>query len=381
MMSSSGMNVSLRDLDEPRQHLLGHLHAREHLVVEVGVAQPHDQAQRQVRDVRERPSGADRERRQDREDLLAEVALEHLARRARLLAADDPDPVLGERRADHVGELARVAAVLLAHLLGDPLEHLGRGQPVGPAGVDPGLDLVVDAGDADHEELVEVGDEDREELQALDQRQRLVLGELEHAVVEVEPRQLAVDVQRWDRVSVAWPAVGDARSRPSPSACRDLESSGRSRSCQPLSRTTRSRSARRAAAASTSSPFAIPARPPFRIRACAPVRSWSVSENEGSWPTSSTSPSPAISSWTSNGSPASAGSIVDLDAERLARAAARSAARAAWGWSGRRRCAYPRRLRAMSRGLGLAHAALGQRALVVGIRRRLRRGAATRACL
>ena len=81
-------------------------------------------------------------------------------------------------------------------LLGDPLEHLGRRQAVGAAGVDPRLDLVVDPGDADHEELVEVGDEDRQELDPLHQRQRLVLGELQHAVVEVEPRQLAVDVQR-----------------------------------------------------------------------------------------------------------------------------------------------------------------------------------------
>ena len=66
----------LGDLDEPRQDLLGDLDAREHLVVEVGVVQADDQAERQVRDVRERPARADRQRRQHREDLLAEVALD-----------------------------------------------------------------------------------------------------------------------------------------------------------------------------------------------------------------------------------------------------------------------------------------------------------------
>ncbi len=85
--------------------------------------------------------------------------------------------------------------VLLADGVVDPAQDLGRGQAVGPARVDPGIELVVDAGDADLEELVEVGDEDREEFQPLDQRQMLVLGELQHPVVEIQPRQLAVDEQ------------------------------------------------------------------------------------------------------------------------------------------------------------------------------------------
>ena len=95
--------------------------------------------------------------------------------------------MLGELWPDDVAELVRVTAVELAHLLGDALERLGRQQPVGAAGIDPGLDLVVDTGHADHEELVEVGDEDGQELDPLHQRQRLVLGELQHAVVEVQP--------------------------------------------------------------------------------------------------------------------------------------------------------------------------------------------------
>ncbi len=79
---------------------------------------------------------------------------------------------------DPLAVLASVRGVELADPLGDPGQHLGGGEAVRAAGVDPGLDLVVDAGHPDHEELVEVRDEDGEELHPLDQRQRLVAGEL-----------------------------------------------------------------------------------------------------------------------------------------------------------------------------------------------------------
>ena len=166
-----------------------------------------------------------------------------------------------------------VAAILAGGRARDPLEHLGGEQAVGAARVDPRLDLVVDAGDADHEELVEVGDEDRQELHALDQRQRLVLGELEHAVVEVEPRELAVDEQPGSRIpggclgvhagpgGAAWPfpsaVVSCRRRRPrlmrAPPGRRPIAASSAGRR------------------STTSSPLAIPASPPFFIRACAPV--------------------------------------------------------------------------------------------------------------
>ena len=103
--------------------------------------------------------------------------------------------MLGELGADDADELLGVPAVLRADAVVDAREDLGGGQAVGAASVDPGIDLVMHAGDADHEELVEVRDEDGQELQPLDQRQRLVLGELQDAVVEVQPGELAVDVE------------------------------------------------------------------------------------------------------------------------------------------------------------------------------------------
>ena len=67
-------------------------------------------------------------------------------------------------------------------------------------GRDPAPSLVVDrrfqSGDADHEELVEVRRGDRGELDALQQRLRRVGRFLEHALVERQPGQLAVDEQR-----------------------------------------------------------------------------------------------------------------------------------------------------------------------------------------
>ena len=53
---------------------------------------------------------------------------------------------------------------------------------------------------ADHEELIEVVREDRREACALDDRQVLVLGKFEDALVELQPAQLAVEeavVRQW----------------------------------------------------------------------------------------------------------------------------------------------------------------------------------------
>ena len=60
--------------------------------------------------------------------------------------------------------------------------------------------LVVQRADADHEELVEVVREDRGEARAFDDRQVLILGKLEDALVELQPAQLTVEetvVRQW----------------------------------------------------------------------------------------------------------------------------------------------------------------------------------------
>jgi hypothetical protein len=56
------------------------------------------------------------------------------------------------------------------------------------------LQLVEQARDPDHEELVEVRAEDREELDALQQRVGRILRFFQHALLEFQQAELAVDV-------------------------------------------------------------------------------------------------------------------------------------------------------------------------------------------
>ncbi len=81
-----------------------------------------------------------------------------------------------------------------------PLAHqreLLFGEPavVGPF-VHLGRHLLHQARNADHEELVEVGPVDRDELEAFEQRVPLVQRLFEDALVELQPRRLAIDVER-----------------------------------------------------------------------------------------------------------------------------------------------------------------------------------------
>ena len=75
--------------------------------------------------------------------------------------------------------------------LGELLVH---GHPVGAQRGNTGSTLLDQAADSDLKELVEVAARDGEELRPLEQRARAVLGELEHAGVEVEPAEVPVDV-------------------------------------------------------------------------------------------------------------------------------------------------------------------------------------------
>ena len=45
-----------------------------------------------------------------------------------------------------------------------------------------------------HEKLVEIGGKDRQVSGAFEKRNRLVLGKLEHAVIEIEPAYFAIEI-------------------------------------------------------------------------------------------------------------------------------------------------------------------------------------------
>ena len=132
-------------------------------VAALGVAQQHAEAEREVGDVGEGPAEADHQRRQRREDLLVEAGVDLapllLAGGARGRRCGSPrsssagrstPPKQACRRRSSSSTRAWIASIC----------SLGA-QTVGAAGVDPGVELVEEAGDPDHEELVEVGGVDR----------------------------------------------------------------------------------------------------------------------------------------------------------------------------------------------------------------------------
>ena len=116
---------------------------------------------------------------------------------------------LGDR--DHGDPLLIEGWRDLAHeQIGAPLEEASRplvnrtqlltgGHAVGRGLGEGRVDLLLQAGDADLEELVDVLAQDRQEAHPLEQRQGFVLRHGEHAFVKVELRQLSVQVPRLGR--------------------------------------------------------------------------------------------------------------------------------------------------------------------------------------
>ncbi len=136
----------------------------------------------------------DRERRQDREDLVEEPLAEGVVVLRDRGVVDDldaldrqlpPDVGVDRRQLVDEGEDAVARGVELL---------LGR-SPVGRVGGAADLRLLAQPGDPHLEELVEVAGEDGQELDALEQRIALVACLEEHAGVEFQPRELSVEVR------------------------------------------------------------------------------------------------------------------------------------------------------------------------------------------
>jgi hypothetical protein len=130
------------------------------------------------------------ERRQHRRDAVVEdVGHLGLLLGSQLLPAEQVDSVLRQAR---LQDVAKAARFLFEHG-DDPLTH--RQEQV--ALLLRGVALVArrrpDQGHPLHEELVQVRREDREELDPLEQRRALVERLLQHAPVELEPAEIAVD--------------------------------------------------------------------------------------------------------------------------------------------------------------------------------------------
>jgi hypothetical protein len=88
----------------------------------------------------------------------------------------------------------------LIHLLErastDGCQFLLRVQPIDRDIVNAGAIFLEDGGDAHHEELIEVRSGNRQELHPLEQRMIGILGLRQHALIELEPAEFAVDEER-----------------------------------------------------------------------------------------------------------------------------------------------------------------------------------------
>ena len=218
MISSSSTNAapSAPAIRTSRGRPGRHLHDRQPMVrSRRRRARAAARVQAERRQQRKRPRDVDRQRRQHRQDaprertrrapalrivrVASRRAAGSRAPRAPAAAPSRDEPIERRRRTRAPGRGPRRAA-------GPASGRRGRAtcrRPRPPAS---------SAGDAHHEELVEVRRGDRGELDALEQRRRRIGRLLEHALVERQPRQLAVDEQRWCRARVG--ASRDDSRRP-----------------------------------------------------------------------------------------------------------------------------------------------------------------------
>ncbi len=140
-------------------------------------------------------AGVDGQRRQHREDLaLEDQAQVPFVRVGEVLEAAEDDALAFQGGQDVFFQAAVGFGGHAPDGLLDAFELLLDRHVVGAGAVgDAGLHFLLQAADADHEELVEVGLENGEELEAFQQRNARVLRLLQDAPVKFEPTQLAVD--------------------------------------------------------------------------------------------------------------------------------------------------------------------------------------------
>ena len=189
------------------------LHDGELAVAAEGVLalQAHDEVQALVLDARERARRVEPERAQHRLDLALEVLLQPL-RRPRASSPSRPsrsDALARERRQQHL--------VQAAVLLGDQAQRRARGSPRAARANDmpsaanwpePSSSSCLRPATRISKNSSRLLRGDAQEAQPLQQRHRLVEGLREHALVELEERQLAVDVVLGDlRSGASMPTV------------------------------------------------------------------------------------------------------------------------------------------------------------------------------
>ena len=188
--------LPVRQSDEARQQRR-HLDTGEAHLVTDRVAHHHREVEREVRNVRKGMRRIHRERREHGENPGTKLGEEEVV--SRLIEVGDRgdrDPLLLEGRCDMAREKIGTSLEEGPGPLVNGSQLLAGGHAVGRGLREGGVNLLLQAGDPDLEELVDVLAQDRQKPHPLEQRQRLVLGHGQHAIVEVELGKLPVQVAR-----------------------------------------------------------------------------------------------------------------------------------------------------------------------------------------
>ena len=151
------------------------------------------EAERLIEDVRKRMRGIDRDRREQRRDGLYEKLFDVLAGCGpKLFEIAHVDRFVRQRG----NEFFAPASVLFRHELVNSLHQLGENfflrAAVGAGVAISLLDLLQEAGEANFDELVEIARGDGQEFHALEERIRGIARFFEHALVELQPREVAI---------------------------------------------------------------------------------------------------------------------------------------------------------------------------------------------
>ena len=174
--------------------LIRHLHAGEQLLAGLRVTHQHRKVQRQTRNVREGVRRVNRQRGQNREDVLHELLTQALLSvRIQVVPTDNADVLLLQSRQNLVVEYVGVTSLQLVSALSN-LFHLLLGAQTGSRRHrQTGRNAALQTRHTHHEELVQVRRHNRQEVQTFQQEQVRVLRQLQHAGVEVQPAALTVE--------------------------------------------------------------------------------------------------------------------------------------------------------------------------------------------
>ena len=183
--------------NEPRQRARRLDHRKSAVAPEAILAFDDDgEIQALVQHLGERARGIQRQGAQHRLHFAAEILGQPLRLRVGpRVRREENHAVPRELRHQHVVEQLVLLIDQARGARADRLQLLGDRQSVRAALHRAGLQQLLEARDPDLEEFVEIGAGDAQESHPLEQRNGGVLGLLEHALIEFEERQFAIDVE------------------------------------------------------------------------------------------------------------------------------------------------------------------------------------------